>query len=265
MSIMKRKSVHLSEEQLLRQVDGECSAREARTIRAHLETCWACRTRKQELEGAISDFVHVYQEEYRERVVPPAEGPRALLKAQMAMLAGGAAQKSAGLPWFLAAAACGLLVALAVYVVGWQGWFRHQTVVFSAPNARLTPGAAVLVSREQLCSQASTNNKDVPEWMKREVFQEYGIRNATAGAYEVDYLITPALGGADDIRNLWPHSYQQTVWNAKVKDELESRLREMVCDGSLDLNTAQQEIASNWIAAYKQYFHTEKPLGRAGY
>ena len=45
-----------------------------------------------------------------------------------------------------------------------------------------------------------------------------------------------------------------------MKDALEDRLREMVCDGSLDLAEAQQEIATNWISAYKKYFHTDEPL-----
>jgi hypothetical protein len=45
-----------------------------------------------------------------------------------------------------------------------------------------------------------------------------------------------------------------------VKDALEDRFREMVCDGSLDLVEAQREIAANWIAAYKKYFHTDTPL-----
>jgi len=70
------------------------------------------------------------------------------------------------------------------------------------------------------------------------------------------------LGGADDIRNLWPQSYSATAWNAQVKDALEDRLREMVCDGSLNLTQAQREIAGNWIAAYKKYFHTDKPLAK---
>jgi hypothetical protein len=34
----------------------------------------------------------------------------------------------------------------------------------------------------------------------------------------------------------------------------------MVCGGQLDLATAQHEIAVNWIAAYKKYFHTRQPL-----
>ena len=74
----------------------------------------------------------------------------------------------------------------------------------------------------------------------------------------MDYLITPALGGADDIRNLWPQAYS-TAWNAYVKDALEDRLRELVCTGQLDLPTAQHDISTDWIAAYRKYFHTDKP------
>jgi hypothetical protein len=76
----------------------------------------------------------------------------------------------------------------------------------------------------------------------------------------VDYLITPALGGADDIHNLWPESNRATGWNAQVKDALEDHLRELVCEGQVDLQTAQRDIATNWIEAYKKYFHTDRPL-----
>jgi hypothetical protein len=102
----------------------------------------------------------------------------------------------------------------------------------------------------------------VPVALQRRVFQEYGISSARPDAYEIDYLITPALGGADDIRNLWPQSYSSTVWNARVKDALEDRLKDLVCAGDVDLAEAQREIASDWIAAYKKYFHTDRPLER---
>src|SRR4051812_7013962 len=77
--------------------------------------------------------------------------------------------------------------------------------------------------------------------------------NAEARAYEVDYLITPALGGADDIRNLWPQPYSRSPWNVYVKDALGDRLWRMVCGGEISLETAQHEIAGNWIAASKKY------------
>jgi hypothetical protein len=78
--------------------------------------------------------------------------------------------------------------------------------------------------------------------------------------YELDHLITPALGGTDDIHNLWPEPYAATEWNAHVKDQLEDLLHQRVCSGQLDLATAQHDIATDWIAAYKKYFRTDKPL-----
>jgi hypothetical protein len=118
------------------------------------------------------------------------------------------------------------------------------------------------MSPVELCGAPNVNNKAVPVALRRQVFAEYGINAAEPRAYEVDYLITPALGGADDIHNLWPQSYSNTVWNAQVKDALEDQLHQMVCEGNLDLATAQREIAVNWIEAYKKYFHTDKPLMR---
>ena len=103
----------------------------------------------------------------------------------------------------------------------------------------------------------------MPVSLQRKVFEEYGIPRAEPRAYEVDYLITPALGGADDIRNLWPQSNSSAVWNARVKDALEDRLHAMVCDGGLDLVAAQHDISSDWIAAYRKYFNTDEPLERA--
>jgi hypothetical protein len=76
---------------------------------------------------------------------------------------------------------------------------------------------------------------------------------------KIDYLIAPGLGGAEDIHNPWPESYQSSTWNARVKDDLEERLHEMVCTGQLDLTTAQRDIATDWIAAYKKYFRTDRP------
>jgi hypothetical protein len=38
-----------------------------------------------------------------------------------------------------------------------------------------------------------------------------------------------------------------------VKDRLEDRLHALVVHRKLDLKTAQQEIATDWIAAYKKY------------
>ena len=161
-----------------------------------------------------------------------------------------------------AAAIIGSSVALIVGFLAVQIWTDRpdSRAALAVPNPVLTPGAAVFSSKGELCSESNVRNKSVPQNVAKKVFEEYGIAHASPRAYEVDYLISPALGGADDIHNLWPQPYSNTVWNAKVKDSLEDHLRQMVCEGSLDLATAQKEIAGNWIEAYKKYFGTERPL-----
>lgn len=78
--------------------------------------------------------------------------------------------------------------------------------------------------------------------------------------YELDYLITPELGGAPTLQNLLPQRYASRPWNAHVKDQLERLLPRLVCDGAISLQTAQGEIAVDWIAAYRKYLRTDVPL-----
>jgi hypothetical protein len=67
--------------------------------------------------------------------------------------------------------------------------------------------------------------------------------------YEYDHLVPLELGGApNDPRNLWP----EPGGSPNRKDELENRLREMVCDGETPLATAQREIAGDWVAVYRR-------------
>lgn len=271
MKFMNCEDSHLSDQQLLLDVEGELSAQDAAPIRAHLDACWKCRARRQEIEYAIADFIRVHQREFEVKL-PPVAGPRALLKARLAELSATAPGSSwfvrnRRLEWALAIAVCGFAVLgllLVRTLLSRQGRALQKTIVVSIPDSRLTPGAAILANRQAVCEQSNTKNKPVPVALQRQVFAEYGIAGAEPQAYEVDYLVTPALGGADDIRNLWPHSYSATVWNAHVKDALEDRLRDLVCAGSLDLTDAQKEIAENWIAAYKKYFRTEQPLEEPG-
>jgi hypothetical protein len=47
-----------------------------------------------------------------------------------------------------------------------------------------------------------------------------------------------------------------------VKDALERKLHKLVCDDHVDLQTAQREIASNWIEAYQKYVAKSPPTPR---
>lgn len=255
--------VHLSDATLLLEIDGELAWHEKARVEAHLDVCWTCRTRRLELESAISGFVHVHQEQF-ETEAPGGDGRRALLRARLNELA--AQQPPSPPKWLSISSALACAVAVLLLLTVWFGYrrseilHRRNMVVVELPDARLTPGATVLVSRVAVCAEPNTKNKAVPVSLRKKVFDEYGIAGADPRFYEVDYLVTPALGGSDDIHNLWPHSYSATAWNAHVKDELEDHLRDLVCDGSLDLKAAQQEIASNWIETYKKWFRTERPL-----
>ena len=264
---MEFEKAHISEEDLLLAIDGELSANEAAHVETHLEGCWACRARRQEIESAIAAFVRIHERDLSPKL-PSADGPRALLKAQMqASLTEGPPQTTSGrLPplWAQIAAVLALAAFTTVIAGRWTPHLSSAAVrALLVPNASLTPGAAILASQSQVCAAPSSNNRPVPASLQRQVFEEYGISGAQARSYEVDYLITPALGGADDIHNLWPQSYSASIWNARVKDALEDRLHQLVCEGELDLATAQREISADWIAAYKKYFMTDQPLETA--
>jgi hypothetical protein len=100
----------------------------------------------------------------------------------------------------------------------------------------------------------------IPDAVRLAVFARYGADHRRAAEYELDYLVTPELGGAADARNLWPQPFARTPWNAYVKDELERLFHRFVCDGTMELAVAQREMATDWISAYKRYFNTESPL-----
>ncbi|MGA8598629.1 MAG: zf-HC2 domain-containing protein [Bryobacteraceae bacterium] len=265
---MAAEESHLSDQTLLMAIDGELSAVDEARVQSHIAGCWDCRTRKQEMEGAIGEFMRLHRR--LDPQIPPSAGPRALLKARLAEVAG--TQRPSWLhrlrtsplrmSWMILGAACA--VAAMTFFISrlWNAQTAEPVVSVAVPNPSLTPGATVLESWREVCNDSNANNKAVPVALRRRIFDEYGIRTADPSAYEIDYLVTPALGGADDIHNLWPQSKKATVWNAQVKDALEDHLRDLVCEGQLDLVTAQREIATNWIDAYKKYFHTDQPLTR---
>lgn len=75
---------------------------------------------------------------------------------------------------------------------------------------------------------------------------------------EYDHLVPLGLGGAvNDPRNLWPEPNYPNVspdsYILNPKDELEDRLHDLVCAGSLPLSQAQQMIARDWVAAYRKW------------
>jgi hypothetical protein len=129
---------------------------------------------------------------------------------------------------------------------------------FHLPNPRLTPGAALNVTKDRLCSSKYRSLDDeVSISMKRQVFDRYGITSAIPGAYNVDHLIPARLGGANTVKNLWPQPLDGE-WTYYKKNRLERRLHRMVCSGAIDLKKAQEEIATDWVGAYQKYLEASR-------
>ena len=177
-----------------------------------------------------------------------------------------AARRIARIPIAAVAAAALLLIASATVLVRYEierrgpAARRAPIEAGALPIPALTPGATASVTAADLCAGRGPSKEDIAPAIRQAVLRDYGMEGLPDADYELDYLITPELGGSSDRRNLWPERYGARVWNARVKDELEGLLPTLVCRGAVDLADAQREIAANWIAAYKKYFHTDRPV-----
>ncbi len=255
---MTEKTPHPSEADLLMSADGELSKARTATIQAHLNACWACRARMQTLEQTIIGFTRA-RNQALDPNLPAAAGPRALLRARLAELATVEPRSAFHVRAFATRLAA---AALFLAVIGATLMVFELTVNAEGPrpNSRVTPGETRPISLSEVCSsqQAEVVVRHISAETQRQVLRTYGVNPDNPEAFEVDYLITPDLGGAETVRNLWPQPYS-TRWNAKVKDQLEQRLHDLVCAGRLDLPTAQREIAANWIGAYKKYVAPNTP------
>jgi anti-sigma factor RsiW len=65
-----REIQHLQDDDLLRLLDGELPEGEVSALQSHLEACWKCRTRREEFEIAIGEYVR-----YRESALKPSLPP----------------------------------------------------------------------------------------------------------------------------------------------------------------------------------------------
>jgi hypothetical protein len=126
----------------------------------------------------------------------------------------------------------------------------------TVPNSAFTPGDInPAATKEVICVKGYTSEegvRHVTEAIKKKVFQEYNLTGKEQH-FEIDHLISLELGGSNDIKNLWPESYDTKPVNAHTKDALEDRLHSLVCKGQIDLATAQHDIAIDWEGAYVKY------------
>jgi hypothetical protein len=261
MSEMLPGKSHLSENEFALAANGELTARRQAEVSEHLRACWICRERMHSLEETINDFVRARGCDLNAQV-PPIAGPRALLRARMAdtsttesraRVRGFAFPAGSLARLASAGAVCAAVVLAALVIFG-----SSVNAEGPKPLSGVTPGETRPITIAEVCrnSEAEVVGHDISEDTRAKVFAAYGIQYPRVNQFEVDYLITPDLGGTRSIRNLWPQPYSAR-WNARVKDRLEQRLHQLVCAGKLDLTTAQHDIAVDWIGAYRKYVGAE--------
>ena len=120
------------------------------------------------------------------------------------------------------------------------------------PDPDCTPGSIFPnATPEIVCVSGYTKTvRSVSTKLKKQVYASYGVPYPQPrGTYEADHLIPLALGGDNDIANLFPESGNTTP-GFREKDIVENYLRGEVCDGRVSLKSAQMQIAENWLAVY---------------
>lgn len=252
-------SQHLTDETLLLLMDGELPPHEADAALDHLEQCAECRHRRDAFAGLLSEV----------EVLPPPENTATTARESLTHRM--AATAASRWPEWLRPRLLWQIAALFLIGVG-ALLYRHiaaprQNALVNyedtgpEPNRAITPGSVRTIELTELCMMPD-NDLDpvVPQEKQRQIFAAYGLDDRASRAFQVDYLINPQLGGNDDVENLWPEPYHATVWNAQAKDALETRLHSMVCSGQMSLEEAQRQIATDWIGAYKQVFHADRPV-----
>jgi len=250
---------HLTDREILKALDGELTEARLAAVDRHLADCETCNSR----QAAIASTSIASSAVYRSTMSGDSLTARSRARLEDALMREAAEPRRSWLaitPAVGMAAAIALAVTASIYLQS-----APATSSFAAnhrlslPVSSITPGATWEVSLEDLCSSAP-RVRPITSAMRAQVVHSYGVEDVPAEQYELDYLVTPELGGATDARNLWPQKYASPIWNARVKDELERLLPRLVCSHQLDLATAQREMASDWIAAYKKYFNTDVPL-----
>ena len=132
------------------------------------------------------------------------------------------------------------------------------------PNSSQTPGAIdANVTQENIHSTicvsgyttkvrpSSSYTTNLKEMQLSGSYSFYGHINP--GDFEEDHLIPLEIGGSPtSVLNLWPEPYS-SVSGARIKDVLENKLHELVCNGTVTLSLAQESISSNWYVAYEKY------------
>ncbi len=128
------------------------------------------------------------------------------------------------------------------------------------PNPNISSGLIASSDYGELtlhssCGTYSQCHRKTTSGMKETVCQEYPT-NCT-GTQEIDHIVPIALGGADDVRNLWAEPENLIIkgfnYGYHTKDRLENLLVLMMKQKQISPLEAQQCILKDWVVCYQRY------------
>jgi hypothetical protein len=93
---------------------------------------------------------------------------------------------------------------------------------------------------------AASRSRDLAELLRA-----YGLRSGPKQRYQLAFVIPPALGGANDLRNLWPMPVKAGTGQT-VHDRVLETVTDSVCGKHTGLQAAQFAVSYSWPAALQR-------------
>ena len=125
------------------------------------------------------------------------------------------------------------------------------------PDRQCSPGAYYKkLTKKVICSPTFRTGpiRKVRQSLKFNVERAYGMEAKKYGsALEIDHIISLELGGSNDVANLFPEGLFAHP-GYRIKDKLENKLHDLVCDGTMTLRAVRRGIASDWQKLYRKVF-----------
>ena len=144
-----------------------------------------------------------------------------------------------------------------------------------APDPAVTPGTAnpdvtPITLNSTICAPNATQPRSTTSASTTtKVFARYRIPSVRQSDYVIDQLVPLELGGTNDVENLWPEPKVGATGAAR-KDAVERLLYQRVCDGTIEVEAAQQWFETDWtrirslVPFADKYLEFAAPVNRLG-
>ena len=131
-------------------------------------------------------------------------------------------------------------------------WAYALPTVPGVPNPNVTQDNIA----STICVSGWTKTVRPPVSVTNKIKSDLMTRLALPGAlgdYELDHEMSIEDGGSpDSLDNLWMQPYAG-IYGARVKDRIETKMKTLVCNGTITLDTARTALMTDWVAAYHLY------------